>query len=146
MESLRTTIPIEKRYFDINKFENLVLNKNRVKVKRAKSKKIWKVIDFLMFIVMLAAIFFFAFLSIKVFMSNILIAKQRKDITKLESTLYNKRINNKKLNDEISNMVDKEYIKSIAYLNLSMFLPTEANIIFYKKTDNGYVRQIDEIK
>lgn len=146
MESLRTTIPIEKRYFDINKFENLVLNKNRVKVKRAKSKKIWKVIDFLMFIVMLAAIFFFAFLSIKVFMSNILIAKQRKDITKLESTLYNKRINNKKLNDEISNMVDKEYIKSIAYLNLSMFLPTEANIIFYKKSDNGYVRQIDEIK
>ena len=43
-------------------------------------------------------------------------------------------------------MVDKEYIKSIAYLNLSMFLPTEANIIFYKKSDNGYVRQIDEIK
>ena len=79
-------------------------------------------------------------------MSNILIAKQRKDITKLESILYDKKLNNKRLNDEIANMVDKEYVKSVAYLNLSMFLPTEANIIFYEKTDNGYVRQIDEIK
>ena len=146
MESLRTTVKIEKRYFDINKFENLVFGKNRIKVKKLKNKKVWRVLDFLLAIIMFFVIGIFLFFSIRVFMSNILIAKQRKDITKLESILYDKRINNKKLNDEIANMVDKDYIKSNAYLNLSMFLPTDANVIFYEKTDNGYVRQIDEIR
>ncbi len=146
MESFKTTIKVEKRYFDINKFENLVFNKNKIKAKRVKSRKIWKVLDFFAVFLMFSIVILFLFFSAKLIMSNILIAKQRKDITKLESILYDKKLNNKRLNDEIANMVDKEYIKSIAYLNLSMFLPTEANIIFYEKTDNGYVRQIDEIK
>ena len=146
MESFKTTIKVEKRYFDINKFENLVFNKNKIKAKRVKSRKIWKVLDFFAVFLMFSIVILFLFFSAKLIMSNILIARQRKDITKLESILYDKKLNNKRLNDEIANMVDKEYVKSVAYLNLSMFLPTEANIIFYEKTDNGYVRQIDEIK
>ena len=146
MESFKTTIKVEKRYFDINKFENLVFNKNKIKAKRVKSRKMWKVLDFFAVFLMFSIVILFIFFSAKLSMSNILIAKQRKDITKLESILYDKKLNNKRLNDEIANMVDKEYVKSVAYLNLSMFLPTEANIIFYEKTDNGYVRQIDEIK
>lgn len=146
MESFKTTIKVEKRYFDINKFENLVFNKNKIKAKRVKSRKMWKVLDFFAVFLMFSIVILFIFFSAKLIMSNILIAKQRKDITKLKSILYDKKLNNKRLNDEIANMVDKEYVKSVAYLNLSMFLPTEANIIFYEKTDNGYVRQIDEIK
>ena len=146
MQSFRTTVPIEKRYFDINKFENLVFNKNRIRAKKIKTQKLLKFVDVLMVFLMVFMFFVFAFFSIKILTSNILILKQKKDIAKLESTLNTKRLNNKKLNDEIANMLDKDYIKSVAFLNLSMFQPTDANVIYYDKIDDGYVRHIDEIK
>ena len=146
MQSFRTTVPIEKRYFDINKFENLVFNKNRIRAKKIKTQKLLKFVDVLMVFLMVFMFFVFAFFSIKILTSNILISKQKKDIAKLESTLNTKRLNNKKLNDEIANMLDKDYIKSVAFLNLSMFQPTDANVIYYDKIDDGYVRHIDEIK
>ena len=67
-------------------------------------------------------------------------------ITSLEATLDQKKNANALIEDEINHMVDEEYVRKTAIMKLSMYVPSEKDIIYFDKSNNSYVRHYDNVK
>lgn len=135
-----------KTFFNMNRFEELVYNKNKLITKEKKKKKILKFFDIVLVAVATLSFCYFAFIAFSAMTCNVVLNNKSRMEIKLEAELDSIKAKNKILMEDISNMIDKEYVKNVAYLRLSMFMPTEENIIYYKKTNSGYVRQYDTIR
>ena len=141
------TTSVEKKYFDIDYFEYLLSTTNRVKYKskvKKKKKSIW--FDVCLFFVSIICILSVSYKSLKTLTTQIVLSNNEKRLKVLEKDLSKILIENKNISDEIYSMVDQNYIKNVAFIKLSMFAPTEDNIIYFKKNNVGYVRQYENIK
>lgn len=138
---------IEKRYLDVKYFEYLVGSVDRLKFKNVtrKKRKTW-VIDLILIIMIFVCLAFFAFQSVKAVKTKIVVMNNEKKVRVLRNELSSIITSNKSLSDEIYSMVDQDYVKNTAFLRLSMYAPTEDNVIYFKKNNVGYVRHYGSVK
>lgn len=138
---------IEKRYLDVKYFEYLVGSVDRLKFKNVtrKKRKTW-VIDLILIIMIFVSLAFFAFQSVKAVKTKIVVMNNEKKVRVLRNELSSIITSNKSLSDEIYSMVDQDYVKNTAFLRLSMYAPTEDNVIYFKKNNVGYVRHYGSVK
>ena len=132
-------------YFDMSKFENKVYNKDIIREQRVKSRRKQKVFDnVLLFFVVILSIAFLLITSLVAY-QYVGIVKTNYRIEKLEKNLKKKREDIARKTTDISKIVKYEDLKMKAYLELNMILPTEKNIIYFDKSDQGFVRQYESI-
>ena len=132
-------------YFDMSKFENNVYNKDILREQRIKSRRKQKVLDnILLFFVIILSIAFI-FISALVVYQYVGIVKTDYRIEKLEKSLKKKKEDIARKTTDLSKIVKYEDLKMKAYLELNMILPTDKNIIYFDKSDQGFVRQYESI-
>ena len=132
-------------YFDMSKFENKVYNKDIIREQRVKSRRKQKLFDnILLFFVVILSIAFLLITSLVAY-QYVGIVKTNYRIEKLEKNLKKKREDIARKTTDISKIVKYEDLKMKAYLELNMILPTEKNIIYFDKSDQGFVRQYESI-
>ena len=73
------------------------------------------------------------------------ITATNEQITKLESTLNNMRLENDEDYSRINNSIDLNEIKMKAIGKLGMPYATEGQIVYYSEMDDDYVRQVSDI-
>ena len=132
-------------YFDMSKFENKVYNRDILREQRIKSRRKQKVLDnVLVFFVIIVSIVFIVMSSLVVY-QYVGIAQTNYRIEKLEKNLKKKREDIARKTNDLSKVVKYEDLKMKAYLELNMILPTDKNIIYFDKSDQGFVRQYESI-
>lgn len=132
-------------YFDMSKFENKVYNRDILREQRIKSRRKQKVLDnVLVFFVIIISIVFIVMSSLVVY-QYVGIAQTNYKIEKLEKNLKKKREDIARKTNDLSKVVKYEDLKMKAYLELNMILPTDKNIIYFDKSDQGFVRQYESI-
>lgn len=132
-------------YFDMSKFENKVYNKDIIREQRIKTRRKQKVFDnVLLFFVVIFSIAFLLISSLVVY-QYVNIVKTNYKIEKLEKSLKKKREDIARMTTGLSKTVKYEDLKMKAYLELNMILPTDKNIIYFDKSDQGFVRQYESI-
>ena len=132
-------------YFDMSKFENKVYNRDILREQRIKSRRKQKVLDnVLVFFVIIVYIVFIVMSSLVVY-QYVGIAQTNYRIEKLEKNLKKKREDIARKTNDLSKVVKYEDLKMKAYLELNMILPTDKNIIYFDKSDQGFVRQYESI-
>ena len=72
--------------------------------------------------------------------------KTNDDIVKLEATLDKKKYDNDNSTRKLKTEMKFDDLKMKAYMELNMITPTEKNIIYFDKSDNGFVRQYENIR
>lgn len=135
-----------KPYFNMQKFEDAIYNRPKVRMARIKRRKILHVIDKL--ILMLAILLFMVFISymLAAVFVQVKIYGKNNDIKKLTNTLNMKVSENYVKIDAIKSEIKFEELKMKAYMEFNMITPTEKNIIYFDKTDSGFVRQYENIR
>lgn len=134
--------------FDKNKFEKLVYNR---KVKNSnvillKHKRREMIINMLFVFATISIIIYFAMFSFLTLSKRLsLISKQRK-LSQIQSMLISKQNENEMLEADISQMIDKEYVRNFALVRLSMHEPKEKDYIYYNKSKTFFVRQYDSVR
>lgn len=132
-------------YFDMSKFENKVYNKDIIREQRIKTRRKQKVFDnVLLFFVVIFSIAFLLISSLVAY-QYVNIVKTNYKIEKLEKSLKKKREDIARMTTGLSKTVKYEDLKMKAYLELNMILPTDKNIIYFDKSDQGFVRQYESI-
>ena len=132
-------------YFDMSKFENKVYNKDIIREQRIKTRRKQKVFDnILLFFVVVFSIAFLLITSLVAY-QYVNIVKTNYKIEKLEKSLNKKREDIARMTIDLSKTVKYEDLKMKAYLELNMILPTDKNIIYFDKSDQGFVRQYESI-
>ena len=132
-------------YFDMSKFENKVYNKDIIREQRIKTRRKQKVFDnVLLFFVVIFSIGFLLISSLVAY-QYVNIMKTNYRIEKLEKSLKKKREDIARMTTGLSKTVKYEDLKMKAYLELNMILPTDKNIIYFDKSDQGFVRQYESI-
>lgn len=135
----------QKRYFDQEYFERLIYNKRAIEIVEEKRKRRNSVLNIAMLMTCVILIVYFAisfFITLSCRLS--LVYGQRK-INSLEATLEQKKSVNALIEDEINHMVDEEYVRKTAIMKLSMYVPSEKDIIYFDKSNNSYVRHYDNV-
>ena len=135
----------QKRYFDQEYFERLIYNKRAIEIVEEKRKRRNSVLNIAMLMTCVILIVYFAisfFITLSFRLS--LVYGQRK-INSLEATLEQKKSVNALIEDEINHMVDEEYVRKTAIMKLSMYVPSEKDIIYFDKSNNSYVRHYDNV-
>ena len=64
----------------------------------------------------------------------------------MQNTLILKEKENEVRIDAIKSEIKFDDLKMKAYMEFNMITPTEKNIIYFHKTDNGFVRQYENIR
>ena len=132
-------------YFDMSKFENKVYNKDIIREQRIKTRRKQKVFDnVLLFFVVIFSIASLLISSLVAY-QYVNIVKTNYKIEKLEKSLKKKREDIARMTAGLSKTVKYEDLKMKAYLELNMILPTDKNIIYFDKSDQGFVRQYESI-
>ena len=132
-------------YFDMSKFENKVYNKDIIREQRIKTRRKQKVFDnVLLFFVVIFSIASLLISSLVAY-QYVNIVKTNYKIEKLEKSLKKKREDIARMTTGLSKTVKYEDLKMKAYLELNMILPTDKNIIYFDKSDQGFVRQYESI-
>ena len=132
-------------YFDAKRFENSIYNKTISRERRIVKRKKQKVIDnFIMLLVVITTIVAIA-ISTLVLYENIRVVSLDTKIAKLEKILNEKKISMEQRNKELKDDVRYDNLKMKAYLELNMITPTDKNIIYFDKSDQGFVRQYENI-
>lgn len=132
-------------YFDMSKFENKVYNKDILREKRIKARRKQKVLDnALTLFVIIFSILFMVMISFVAYQC-VGIANANYRIEKLEKSLKKKKEDIDRKTTDVSKIVKYEDLKMKAYLELNMILPTDKNIIYFDKSDQGFVRQYESI-
>ena len=141
------SVSAEKRYLDVKYFEYLVGSVDRLQFKTVakKKKKSW-IFDFVLIALVFVSVGLFAFQSVKAISTKIVVMNNEKKVKVMRNELSTVVASNKSLNDEIYSMVDPDYVKNTAFLRLSMYAPTEDNVIYFKKNNVGYVRHYGSVK
>ncbi len=133
-------------YFDMKRFENSIYKKTFVREERIKARRKLKLVDNVLTLILIAFIISFISLAIMVAYRQVKISKLDYEISKLEYTLENKKKNVKTKSQELKSEVKYDNLKMKAYLDLNMITPTEKNIIYFDKSNTGYVRQYENIR
>ena len=133
-------------YFDMQKFEDSIYNRVSIREKRISRRRKLRIVDKLLAVITI--VLSIVFLSITGLVAYISLAIKNKEsnIKKLEKLLEKKVYDNKNAVISLKNEMRFDDIKMIAYLELNMITPTENNIIHFDKSDNGFVRQYENIR
>ena len=135
----------QKRYFDQEYFERHIYNKRAIEIVEEKRKRRSNVLSITMLLCSIVLVAYFAvsfFLTLSCRLS--LVYGQRR-ISSLEITLDKKKNANALIEDEINHMVDEEYVRKTAIMKLSMYVPSEKDIIYFDKSNSSYVRHYDNV-
>ena len=135
-----------KPYFNMQKFEDNIYNRVSVREKRISRRRKIRIVDKLLAVITI--VLFIVFLSITglVAYRSLAIKNKEYNIKKLEKILERKVYENKNAVISLKNEMKFDDIKMKAYLELNMITPTEKNIIHFDKSDNGFVRQYENIR
>ena len=133
-------------YFDMRKFENSIYNKEIIRERRINVRKKQKVLDTILSFFVIVS--FAALLTISglIAYNCIKIAKVDSQITKLETLISDVKRKNETGSESLDKIVKYDDLKMKAYLELNMILPTDKNIIYFDKSDQGFVRQYENIR
>lgn len=133
-------------YFDMHRFEDNIYNRVNMREKRISIKKRLRIVDRLL-VIAIAFLFTILFVVLSaIIYRNISINSKDNYIKKLEKTLDRKIYDNKNVVSSLKSEMKFDDIKMKAYMDLNMITPTEKNIIHFKKSDNGFVRQYENIR
>lgn len=133
-------------YFDMRKFENSIYNKEILREQRINVRKKQKIVDNIIMMFFTICLTFAIIVSAMVAYHYIKIAGLDRQISKLELTLENERLKNESDRANLDKVVEYDDLKMKAYLELNMILPTDKNIIYFDKSDHGFVRQYENIR
>ena len=135
-----------KPYFDMRKFENSIYNKEIIRERRINVRKKQKVLDNIVsFFVVLFAVISISMLAVLSY-HYVKVAAIDRNIEKLEATLLDEKRKNEGEKKPLSKVVKYDELKMKAYLELNMILPTDKNTIYFDKSDQGFVRQYENIR
>ena len=135
-----------KPYFNLQKFEDTIYNKPKIRAERIKRKRRIRILDKSL---VLACIILFLILSAyitAIVMEQVKIYHKTNEIKKLESMLSVRKKENAVRMDAIKSEIKFDDLKMKAYMEFNMVTPTEKSIIYFDKTDNGFVRQYEDIR
>ena len=135
-----------KPYFNLQKFDDTIYNKPKIRAERIKRKKRIRIVDRLL---VLTCIVLFVILSIyisAITMEQVKIFHKTNEIKKLETMLNAREKENAVRMDAIKSEIKFDDLKMKAYMEFNMVTPTENNIIYFDRTDNGFVRQYEDIR
>lgn len=133
-------------YFNMDRFEDNIYNRPKQRAIRIKKRKRIRILDKALvslvavaFVVLLVYIAAITYYGVKVYAKN-------NEITKIEKILETKRKENASKIDVIKSEIKLDDLKMKAYMEYNMITPTEKNIIYFDKTDSGFVRQYENIR
>lgn len=133
-------------YFNMQKFENSIYNRSTTREKRIRTRKKLRVLDKLLTVLIMFMLILFLVLASANIYRSIIIKHRTNDIKKLETVLERKRYDNNNVVSSLKTEMKFDDIKMKAYMELNMITPTEKNIIRFDKSDNGFVRQYENIR
>ena len=135
-----------KSYFDMRKFENSIYNKEIVRERRIGIRKKQKIVDnIITFVVVIFSVMVLGLFGMIAYQS-VKLATIDYQINKLEDTLASAIKNNEGESETLEKVVKYDDVKMKAYLELNMISPTDKNIIYFDKSDQGFVRQYENIR
>ena len=135
-----------KPYFDMQKFEDSIYNRVSVREKRISRRRKLRIVDKLLAVIIIVLSIVFLSITGLVAYRSLAIKNKEYNIKKLEKILEKKVYENKNAVISLKNEMKFDDIKMKAYLELNMITPTEKNIIHFDKSDNGFVRQYENIR
>ncbi|MBR0039584.1 MAG: hypothetical protein IJP71_06250 [Lachnospiraceae bacterium] len=133
-------------YFDMQKFEDSIYNRVSIREKRISRRRKLRIVDKLLAVITIVLSIVFLSITGLVAYRSLAIKNKESNIKKLEKLLEKKVYDNKNAVISLKNEMRFDDIKMIAYLELNMITPTEKNIIHFDKSDNGFVRQYENIR
>ena len=133
-------------YFDMQKFEDSIYNRVSIREKRISRRKKLRIVDRLLAVITIVLSIVFLSITGLVAYRSLAIKNKEYNIKKLEKILERKVYENKNAVISLKNEMRFDDIKMKAYLELNMITPTEKNIIHFDKSDNGFVRQYENIR
>ena len=133
-------------YFNMQKFENSIYNRTITREKRIKTRKKLRVLDKMLTILTMFLIITFLVLATGILYRSIIIKSKTNEIKKLETILERKKYEKNNVVSTLKTEMKFDDIKMKAYMELNMITPTEKNIIRFDKSDNGFVRQYENIR
>ena len=133
-------------YFDMQKFEDSIYNRVSIREKRISRRKKLRIVDRLLAVITIVLSIVFLSITGLVAYRRLAIKNKEYNIKKLEKILERKVYENKNAVISLKNEMRFDDIKMKAYLELNMITPTEKNIIHFDKSDNGFVRQYENIR
>ena len=137
---------VYKPYFNMQKFENSIYNRASIREKRIKTRKKLRVLDKMLAIIIVIAAVGLLAMSVAVIYRSAMIKDRNNYIKKLETTLEMKKYEKNNVVSSLKSEMKFDDIKMKAYMELNMITPTEKNIIRFDKSDNGFVRQYENIR
>ena len=135
-----------KPYFNMEKFEDNIYNKTALRETRIKKRKRIRLLDKIITLVILVLFIYLCVILANICFQNCRLLKVNMDLKKLETTLESKINNNNGVYKTLKSEMKFEDLKMKAYMDLNMITPTEKNIIYFDKSDNGFVRQYENIR
>lgn len=133
-------------YFDMQKFEDSIYNRVSIREKRISRRRKLRIVDRLLVVITIVLLIVFLSITGIVVYRSLAIKNKEYNIKKLEKILERKVYENKNAVISLKNEMRFDDIKMKAYLELNMITPTEKNIIHFDKSDNGFVRQYENIR
>ena len=133
-------------YFNMQKFEDSIYNRVSVREKRISRRRKLRIVDRLLAVITIVLLIVFLSITGLVAYRSLAIKNKEYNIKKLEKILERKVYENKNAVISLKNEMRFDDIKMKAYLELNMITPTEKNIIHFDKSDNGFVRQYENIR
>lgn len=133
-------------YFDMQKFEDSIYNRVSIREKRISRRRKLRIVDKLLAVITIVLSIVFLSITGLVAYRSLAIKNKESNIKKLEKLLEKKVYDNKNAVISLKNEMRFDDIKMIAYFELNMITPTEKNIIHFDKSDNGFVRQYENIR
>lgn len=137
---------ILKPYFNLQKFEDTLYNKPKIRAERIKRKKRIRIVDRILVILCIILLVILLAYTTMIVMEQVKIYHRTNDIKELETVLKVKEKENAVIMDAIKSEIKFDDLKMKAYMEFNMVTPTEKNIIYFDKTDNGFVRQYEDIR
>lgn len=130
---------VVKKQISLDTFSEVVYQENRKKVLSIKKLRSERRINRLMVFSICVLLIYMLSIGVLSISSNILLRTKEDSIRKYETILQNKKIENEQLVSKIEEIVVDKGIKEKAIVELSMTKPTKNHIIYFDKTNRGYV-------
>ena len=133
-------------YFNMQKFEDRIYNRVGEREKRINARRKYRVLDKLIVVFIFFLLTAFIVLGLGITYKNVMISSKDRYIKKLEKTLEIRLYERKNFVSSLKTDMKFDDIKMKAYMELNMITPTEKNTIRFDKSDNGFVRQYENIR
>ena len=123
-----------------------ILKPSKIRAERIKRKKRIRIVDRILVILCIILLVILSAYMTMIVMEQVKIYHRTNDIKELETVLKVKEKENAVIMDAIKSEIKFDDLKMKAYMEFNMVTPTEKNIIYFDKTDNGFVRQYEDIR